>query len=164
MAERPQSNFEKTYLAYKNLMYYVAFKILNNVTWAEDVTAEALCKVYQNYHCVQVPVSAQAKRFVVVVTERTAIDYLRKQRHMCALSLDEAVGSTTPDSAGEEALNIRLSFQRLPHDNRTALLLSCYCGLTAKETASVMGFSVSKVERLISRGKEKLRVLIERQD
>lgn len=159
-AEKLQG-FDLTYATYKNLMYHVAYGVLHNESDAEDAVADAFFKIYRNYSCVKEAVSAQTKRFVVVVTERTALNYIRTRKHIMDVpdGAIEQFGGT--GGLSDEVLDVWLALQKLPADNQTAIILSAYCGLTAKEAAAVMGYSESKVKKLISRGKEKIKGYLE---
>lgn len=152
-----RQDFGQTYQAYRSLMYYVAYHILQNEDDAEDAVAESFYKIYKNYSCLNAPVCPQTKRFVIVVTERTALNLLRARKRFADQpfeALEQTVGTA---GLPEEALHIRLCLQKLPPDTRTAIMLSAACGLTAKEIAGVLDFSESKVKKLISRGKKKLK-------
>lgn len=156
-----QQDFECTYRTYRNLMYHIAYQILQNSTDAEDAVAESFYKIFRNYSCLVQPAGPQTKRFVAVVTERTALNFLRSRKHFTDQPWEDFERVEAADTLSEEAIDLWVSLRRLPPDYRTAILLSCYCGLTAKEAAAVMNFSESKVKKLISRGKEKLKQHLE---
>lgn len=152
--------FNQTYLAYREMMFRVAYRIVQNEADAEDAVAEAFLRIYQNYRCIREPVSPVTRRFCAVVTERVALNALRHRRHIHPTPVEELTFLTAEDTISEEAQDIRAAFRRLPENYRTALSLAG-CGLSAREVAGVMGCSVSKAEKLFSRGKEKLRTLLE---
>ena len=49
------------------------------------------------------------------------------------------------------------ALNKLPNEQRSAVLLALSCGLTAKEVARTLDCSVSKAEKLINRGRKALR-------
>lgn len=61
----------------------------------------------------------------------------------------------------DERHAIQAALQTLPPDNRIALVLSAVEGYKAQEIADIMGKPLNTVYSLITRGKEKLRKVIE---
>ena len=151
--------FEETWLAYKNLAFVCAFDVLQNQTWAEDAVSEAFLKILQHYDCLAAPTGAQTKKFVVVVTRNIALNLLRHYRRLCPLPPLEP--ETVGESGSEEGAVIRAAIRELPKEQRTALLLSCWCGFTAAETARIMGKPTARVQTLIRSAKQKLKKRLE---
>ena len=153
---RLNRDFERTYAEYRGLMLALANRILQDQDLAEDAVSEASVKVLEYYDCLDAPVSPRTRRFVAVVTEHTALDLLRKRNRERTVSLE-----TLPErgSTGDPDLHLAIleALDTLPNDQRTAVLLALTCGLTAKQVAANLGCSTAKAEKLISRGREKLR-------
>ena len=149
--------FEQTYLAYRSLMYRLAMEILQDEGLAEDAVSEALVKLLEHYDCVAEPVSPATRRYVAVLTEHASLDLWRRRRREKLVSLENLPPQARPAQDPDLRLAVQEALDRLPNEQRTALLLHLTCGLTAKQAAEHLGCSPAKAEKLISRGKEKLR-------
>ena len=158
MTDPKRSAFEQTYLAYRELLYRAAYQILRNEAQSEDATAEAFCRIWENYAFVREPVGDDVRRFSVTVVRHIALNQLRRRRRFPEVEFDEQLPAAPRDV--EAAMDIRSALSRLPPDTRSALMLCYACGLTAAQTAQVLHFSVSKTEKLISRGRIKLKKLL----
>ena len=149
--------FEQTYLAYRSMMIRLAKGILGEDALAEDAVSDALVKLLEHYDCVAEPVSPRTRRYVAVLTEHAALDLWRRRRREKLVSLEELPDRPGQSRDPELRLALLEALDRLPNEQRTAVLLAVTCGLTAKQTAAHLGCSPAKAEKLISRGKEKLR-------
>ena len=149
--------FEQTYLAYRGLMFRLARQILGDDALAEDAVSDALVKLLGHYDCVREPVGPQTRRYVAVLTEHAALDLLRRRRREKLVPLDALQGQGRPVPDPDLRLSVQEALDALPNEQRTAVLLRFTCGLTAKQVAEHLGCSTAKAEKLISRGKEKLR-------
>lgn len=158
MTDAKQAAFEQTYLAYRELLYRAAYQILRNEAQAEDAAAEAFCRIWENYAFLREPVGDDARRFSVTVVRHIALNQLRRRRRFPEVEFDEQLPAAQRDA--EAALDVRAALSRLKPDTRSALLLCYASGLTAAQTAQVLHFSVSKTEKLISRGRIKLKKLL----
>lgn len=75
-------NFELAYQTYRNLMFFIAYKILNNPQNAEDAVHTAFIKIAENMSKIEVAVCPKTKAFVVTIVENTAIDLYRKKKQV----------------------------------------------------------------------------------
>lgn len=156
-----RAQFEQTYQSYQALMFRLAWNILRDNNLAEDAAADAAVKLWEHYDCLEAPTGPQAKRFVAVLVEHKALDLLRKRKRERIVSLEEAEELHAPASDPDGSMDVNAALNKLPNEQRTAVQLALICGLTAKQTASTMGCSVSKAEKLISRAKAALRKELE---
>ena len=149
--------FERTYAEYRGLMYALAKRVLGDAALAEDAVSDASVKLLEHWDCVEEPVSPRTRRFVAVLTERAALDLLRKRSRELSFPPEELPerGTMTPDP--DLRLTVLEALDKLPGDQRAAVLLSALCGLTAKQVAQTLGCGTAKAEKLISRGREKLK-------
>ncbi len=151
------ADFERTYAEYRGLMFALARRILGDAALAEDAVSDASVKLLEHYDCLAEPVGPRTRRFVAVLTERTALDLLRKRKWELALPPEELPACPAPASDPDLRLTVLAALDALPGDQRTAVLLSTLCGLTAKQVGENLGCSQAKAEKLISRGREKLK-------
>lgn len=143
-------------------MFYVANNILHDECLSEDVVSESLLKIAANYDKISSPVCQETKRFVVIVTERTAIDYLRKEKRLYTTSIEDHFDDIALEPASVNEIGLYEAIDSLPPDYRDIILLKFGVGLTNREIALMRGYSISKVEKIICRGKKKLHTLLRR--
>lgn len=162
--EHQRDDFERMYLQYRQLLYQVAFDILHDHQLAEDAVSTTFCKAAENFSKISAPVCPKTKRFLVIVCERTAIDLYRKQRQQDSASLD-ALEYDIPDQNAvvqpEEEGTLAAALARLPKTYREVLLLRYDLGYSTGEIARLLSFSEAKTAKCITRGKQKLRQLLE---
>ncbi len=74
-----RTRFESLYLAYRGLMYHVAYHILKNPQDAEDAVHQSFVKLAE--HMVTIPDGPcpRTRNLVVTVAERKAIDLYRSR-------------------------------------------------------------------------------------
>lgn len=159
MLDTPQerSKFDRIYLKYKDLMFYVANQVLHNTYDAEDAVHEAFLSILKNLDKISDVESQKTRGFVVTIVERKAIDILRKQRRTDEVTLNENVlGRAAPEPAGlEEAIG------KLPGHYRNVLMLKYVSGFSTGEIAKMLGITSSGVSKLLSRAKTELRTILE---
>lgn len=153
-SEKEQSKFEKIYLEYKGLMFYVSNQILNNEYDAEDAVHHAFVKIAENIRKIDEPICPKTKNFVVTIVENKAIDIYRvNQRRNNVEYIDEVVGICTEGIEGHGLANCIL---KLSLRYRQVILLKYYHGYSCKEIAKQLDLSESNVIKIDQRAKNKL--------
>ena len=159
-----QDKFEQLYYAYRNLMFYRAKQLLPEEQLAEDAVSIALLEIAQNMNKIDEAVSLRTKALVMRILECTAIDLYRKwqreQNHIVPIAEVEQLtdGTELSDWTGSVLAKTIL---KLPLPYRQAILLKYAGGYNNKEIAALLGYTIDKVEKLLSRAKRKLRQLLE---
>lgn len=155
-----KTKFETVYHQYRGLMYYVAYRILNNTSDAEDAVHDAFIKIAENMKKISDPVCPKTQSYVVTIVENKAIDlYRRKQRRETLPLEEELLGSVdTP-----EPLGLTECIVKLPPNYRQVILLKYHQGFSCGEIAAMLGITLSAVQKLDQRAKEKLRQLAEKE-
>lgn len=149
-----QSKFEKIYLEYKGLMYYVAYKILNNGHDAEDAVHNAFIKVAENIQKIDVPVCQKTQNYVVTIVENKAIDiYRANKRKETVEYIDEIIGITVEN---EGLHGLARCMSKLPPRYRQVILLKYYHGYSCREIAKQLDITESNAIKLDQRAKKKL--------
>ena len=151
MIEGPEdrNKFEIVYEQYKNLMYYVAYRILREERDEEDAHIEKISE----------PVCPKTRAFVVLIVERTAINEYNRQRRLRGLPLEEealgASGAWAPEGP-EEGDAVARAIAALPARDRELILLKHWQGFSDREIARLLGMKPGAVSRALQRAKEKL--------
>jgi len=165
--------FDQLVRRYYRKIYATCFRLLNNREEAEDAVQDVFLKIYRNASSFK-----QEKRFstwVYRVAVNHCLNRLRWKKKRRWLSLDGFVRKNNevendarlgdfveekdvlqPDEQllrQERAWAVRKAIAALPEQQRVAVILHRYEGLSYKEIAEVMGTSVSSVEARLHRAK-----------
>ncbi len=143
--------------------YSVALRMLGNQAEAEDVTQEAMMRLWKmapNW----VPGQAQISTWLFRVTLNLCADMRRKKRPEALDNVAEpedgaaSVVDQLQDEARKDALQEALD--QLPERQRQAVVLRHIEELSNPEIAGIMDISVEAVESLTARGKRSLTAIL----
>ena len=156
-APEEKDKFERLYLKYRDLMFYIANKILQNQQDAEDAVHAAFLSIAENMEKVSDLDCPKTKGYIVTITENKAIDlYRKKKRHPKALLLEETAGL---EVSYEGSHTIAHCFACLSSWDRDILMLRYRYGYTAREIAKTLNLSEANANKRIQRAAEKLEKL-----
>jgi RNA polymerase sigma-70 factor (ECF subfamily) len=156
---------------YDNLsrpLYATARHILNDATEAQDVVHDVFLSLWQNASSFDSGRGA-AFSWAVTLTRNRSIDRLRTRANRARLlgnSMpdDLGYGSDTGELAagdraelGDRAVAVRSAMAELPSEQKKALELAFFSGLTQKEIAEKLSEPIGTVKARIRRGLIKLR-------
>ena len=162
MADSPEDKrkVEQLYEKYHRLMYAVAYNILNHYEDAEDATIASWEKIIRHLDKISEIDCKETKSFLVIVVERTAIDFYRKNKRRGALesSFDEYSSSpffATRDLRVEET-ELVLWLRSLPKQYSEVSLLYYVNGFTQREIADLLGIKENAVATRLHRARKML--------
>lgn len=141
----------------------LARRLLQDSAEAEDVTQEALLRLWQVAPD-WVPGGAKPSTWLHRVAVNLATDRLRRRRGVALDAIEEpddpapGVVETLIDSDRKQALDGALAL--LPERQRVAVVLRHLEGMSNPEIAATMGIGVEAVESLTARGKRRLAELL----
>lgn len=166
-SEDETSKFEIIYERYKDLMFYVADRVLNDAEDAEDAVHQSFLKIIGVLEKIEDPLCPKTRSLIVIITERTAIDLNRRLRRRTLLPMDgEPYGVSS--GAGIEDIPIRMdvaaAIAALPARYREALLLKYDCGYSTAEIAQMLSMTEANARKTIQRAKAKLKQLLDEQE
>jgi RNA polymerase sigma-70 factor (ECF subfamily) len=166
-----ESAFAKLVDRHRERVFRLACRYLNDETAADDLAQEAFIRVYRARHTWRP--EAKFSTWLYRVTANACLNELRARRARKAVETtasagpggEVAVDAADPRAAdpgdavlrGELAAVVRGAVQELPEDQRMAVLLSKYEGLSYRELAEAMDRSVPAVKSLLVRARENLR-------
>lgn len=156
-----QAKFERVYNKYRYLMLHVAYKILQNHHDAEDAVHQAFISIIENIDKISEVNSPKTRSYIVIITERKAIDLLRTIQKRQTLELNEDIAGV--EIPFEMDNPIATAIAKLPAQYREVLLLRYHNGFSAKEISSILNISDSGVRKLIGRAKIALQEEIEKE-
>ncbi|WP_323037404.1 RNA polymerase sigma factor [Pararhodobacter sp.] len=144
-------------------VFRLARRLLQDQAEAEDVTQEAMLRLWQIAPKWQAG-GAQPSTWLHRVTANLATDRLRRRRSVGLDTIDEpddpapGVVEGMIDTDRRRALDDALAL--LPERQRVAVVLRHLEGLTNPDIAATMGIGVEAVESLTARGKRRLADLL----
>jgi len=149
-----QSAMADLYDRYSGVVYGVALRVLANTTAAEDVVQEIFLQLWRN------PQSFDAERgrlapWLAVIARNRAIDHLRKRP--LEDDIDELPISTGVDLESDSAQKLAIDkvrgvLEHLPAEQRKALELAYFEGMTHTEIAGKTGEPLGTVKTRIRTG------------
>lgn len=149
-----QTAMADLYDRYSGVVYGVALRVLANTTAAEDVVQEVFLQLWRN------PQAFNADRgrlapWLAVIARNRAIDHLRKRP--IEDDIDELPISTGVDLEDEAARKLAIERVRgvltqLPQDQRKALEMAFFEGMTHSEIAGKTGEPLGTVKTRIRTG------------
>ena len=160
-SEEERAAFEQIYLAYRQLMFCVARRMLPCDADAEDAVQQAFVSILENLKKESRRCCPETKAFCVLVTENKAIDLLRAKKRLSQMDLEAAERGIGTPPPGDGGLADALS--RLPARYRQALLLRFYSGYSTGELERILGMNRGSVQKLLWRAKNALREELEKE-
>ncbi|WP_319530773.1 RNA polymerase sigma factor [uncultured Cohaesibacter sp.] len=143
--------------------YAVAYRILQNASDAEDVLQDAFLQVWSRRESWK-PGKAKFSTWLFRVVTNRCIDQLRRKR---ASSMDVLPELSDDNSNQSHILEMQQAIElledamaELPEQQRIAIVFSYHENLSNSEIAEILETSVSAVESLLKRGRQKLRKIL----
>lgn len=163
-------NFESIVKQNQEKVRNICFRYVNNVDDADDIAQEVFIQVFESISHFRE--EAQISTWVYRIAVNKSLDFIRsknrKKRFAQLTSIfksgeDEQIieipSHETPDKdlddkERKEVLDFALN--KLPENQKTAIVLSKYEGFSNAEISKIMDLSLSAVEALIHRAKKNL--------
>lgn len=159
--DEDKRKFERIYMKYRNLMFYVARKILNNQLDAEDAVHQAFVSIIENLDKILDVDCPKTRSYIVIIVERKAIDLIRKNEKVVSMeSIDDANGIEISLSDDDCISN---AFAKLPARYREVLLLHYDNGYSTKEIAQIFQMKRSTVQKVLWRAKNALQEILDKE-
>lgn len=161
--------FTELYDAFSGALYSLSFKILGSAEEAEDVLQGACLRIWDD------AARYSADRgtpftWAYTITRSKALDRLRLRQRRAQLMQDGGLSQLTAEAsngastgaddelvARERATAVRSALGGLPEDQRQAIELAFFSGLTQHEIAERLGEPLGTVKARIRRGMMRLR-------
>jgi RNA polymerase sigma-70 factor, ECF subfamily len=174
---RDELAFSVIYDRYIDLVYSTSLRVLADTQLAEDAAQDVFVRLWRR------PESFVAERgrflsWLMSVTRNRSVDELRargrrhKREGICTNETEEALnsvpGAESDDPARraqlhEEQALVRRALVQLPHDQKCALELAYFGGLTQQEIALSLHEPLGTIKTRIRLGMQKLRRALEDQ-
>lgn len=159
------------YDRYGRLVFSLAYQVIGDPASAEEITQEVFLQVWNKAFTYQ---AAQGKvtTWLISVARHRAIDALRRkgarpEGHQAELSGDDEIDLVDPVGVEDQvevsqrSQAVRRAIAHLPHDQRLALSMAYFKGMTHQEVADAIGEPLGTVKTRIRLAMIKLRQLLE---
>ncbi len=165
--------FEALYDRYARLVYSTAYGVLEDAQSAEDVSQEVFARLWK---APQRYVAARGKLFswLLSVTRNQAIDEYRARRRRTRNErqiIDQSASALLADTSTsgdfhwvelrDQRALVREALGTLPPEQRTAIALAYYKGMTQSEIAAALDTPLGTVKTRIRLGMQKLRTQLD---
>jgi len=164
VAQRDHDAFACFYDQYSQPLYSFAMRVVNDPNDAEEVLQDAFVQIWEKAASFD-EAMGHPFSWAVGITRNRAIDRLRaKQRRARLLAestkaadLGESVVETHPVIVGELTAQIQTALGGLPAEQRRAIEMVFFAGLTHHEIAATLSVPVGTIKARIRRGLLQLR-------
>jgi RNA polymerase sigma-70 factor (ECF subfamily) len=162
------SAYNQLVIAYQQLAYNVAYRVLGDTERAMDATQDAFLK---GYRAIDTFRGGSFKAWILRITTNACYDLLRSAKRRRTSSIDDLVedeehsgiledDQETPEQyVQRQDLNdvIQAALAMLPEDQRTVVILSDIQGMNYVEIAEATMVSLGTVKSRLSRARAKMR-------
>jgi RNA polymerase sigma-70 factor (ECF subfamily) len=160
------------YERHGRVAFALACRVIGDASGAEEVVQDAFQTVWTNAHALSTTPDANVRGWLMTIVHRRAIDfrrheYARPPRNVPIDTMDHVLG--TPDvwndvSATLLGQQVRAAMASLPDQQRRAIELAYFDGLSHGEIASLEGAPLGTVKGRLRLGLRKLSGLLEGAD
>ena len=132
MKKLSDKKFETIFKRYKNLVYFIVSKYVDDTFDRENLTADVFLKFYQNYDG-----AGDVKIYLAKSAKNVAIDFLRKKKNI-SVSLDDAAEIVYVDEGYQSGYRDAVKEMRkvLDENEIDTILSHAVFGETFKEIAA----------------------------
>jgi RNA polymerase sigma-70 factor (ECF subfamily) len=166
IAEGDDSSFDMLYERLSGPLYGMAYRMMNDTKEAEDVLQEALTYIWRKAATYD-PNRSSPFAWAVMITRNKAIDRLRVRQRLEKLREkvtseeafyeDKDVTSANEPTLRERGALVRSALEQIPQEQRQALELSFFGGLTHEQIAERLDTPLGTIKARIRRGLLRLR-------
>jgi RNA polymerase sigma-70 factor (ECF subfamily) len=168
IAARDRAAFAELYDRFSGPLFGAAMRILRDSAEAQDVVHDAFVALWEKADTFT-PERGSPFSWAVTLVRNRAIDRVRQRRRRAELLAesapsdlgyaDAAPNASAPDAAmaGDEARAVRAAVATLPAEQKKALELAFFGGLTQEQIARTLREPLGTVKARIRRGLIKLR-------
>ena len=170
MDQDQRKRFENQMLPLMPEVYNLARWFMKNESDARDAVQEAYLKAFRYFESFQ---GDSGRAWLLRIVRNVCYDALRsKESERNVISLDEEAAAEVPDSApapnilaiqNSTKLRIREALEILPLEFRTVIILREFDGFSYKEISDIAGVPVGTVMSRLSRARQQLAVLLQKQ-
>ena len=166
IANGDRDAFQQIYELFSAKVYNTVLSYTQNEQDAEEVTQDVFTNIFRN--AAKFKGEARVSTWIYRIAINTSLNHIKRKKRFSFLKFGDTVFDKPdfdhPGILLEKKENARMLFKvidTLPHNQKTAFILSFIEELPRQEVADVMEISLKAVESLLQRGKKNLRVRLE---
>jgi RNA polymerase sigma-70 factor, ECF subfamily len=164
VARADEDALAELYDRYGRVAYGLALRILRDPSLAEDAVQEGFVAVWRSAASFRAD-RAKPSTWILTLVHRRAVDLVRREERRRGEPLESAPDPATPATDEQAGLRSRRrivqeALRRLPDDQREALELAYYGGLTQSELAERLGVPLGTIKSRMFTGLNRLRDLL----
>jgi RNA polymerase sigma-70 factor (ECF subfamily) len=173
VAQGDRAGFEELYERFSGILFTASLRVLNDQREAEDVLQDVFVQIWEKAH-LYVPERGKPLTWALTLTRNKSIDRLRSIQRRSRLrdeveietdvksSMEKRDSSDEVDTL-EKGKIIRDAVMQLSREQREAIEMAYFGGLTQNEIASRLDQPLGTVKARIRRGMMRLKDLVESQ-
>jgi RNA polymerase sigma-70 factor, ECF subfamily len=165
-----RDSFETLYDRFSGVLFLAAARILNDQREAEDVVQEVFLQIWDRAHQYN-PERGKPLAWAMTLLRNKAIDRIRSTRRRSLLRdqverevklMEDTFHRDCADEIDvlEKNRILRSAISKLPKDQREAIELAFFSGLTQNEIAQRLGEPLGTIKARIRRGMDRLRNIV----
>ena len=162
--------FSFFYDRYVNLVFSIAYTIVDNRKVAEEIVQDVFLKIWKKNHTYH-PEQSKITTWLSAITRNCSIDEIRKKKvgvEGKQVSWSEVGQQPDLEDIGPERLvqlrmdqrQVRNALEELPEDQRQVIFLAYFYGMTQQQISDQLGEPLGTVKTRIRLGMQKLRGLL----
>lgn len=156
-----KSKEEKIYLKYRQQMFYVAYRLLENKELAEQAVRHTLVKTFKYMKQMDTLEVSRSRSLLMILVERHAINLYRKKNQDELLCIEQLENRTKaylglPLTLKKESPLVR-GILGLPHHYVNVLLLRYSSGYSERKIAMYLELTEGQIKKRLQKAQMKLR-------
>ena len=164
VARGDEQALAELYDRFGRVAYGIAVRVVRDASLAEDAVQDAFMTAWRTAASFD-PARGKASTWLLTLVHRRAVDVVRREERRRGDPLDDAPiasGDATDESAEvrEERRRVQSALAQLPPDQREALELAYYGGLTQTELAERLGVPLGTIKSRMFTALSRLRDLL----
>ena len=164
VARGDEQALAELYDRFGRVAYGIAVRVVRDASLAEDAVQDAFMTAWRTAAAFD-PARGKASTWLLTLVHRRAVDVVRREERRRGDPLDDAPvasGDATDESAEvrEERRRVQAALAQLPPDQREALELAYYGGLTQTELAERLGVPLGTIKSRMFTALSRLRDLL----
>ena len=166
VCEGKTQNYEIIINRYKKKILNFIHKMIYDYEEAQNITQDVFLKVYETAN--KYKIQGNFKAFIFTIAKNLTLNYIKKKKRTILFSSFfsknpedryfryEGTPHQEIESKQKEKMLIS-ALKELKENQRIALILKVYLDFSYKQISEITGWSIPKIETLISRGKQNLK-------